>query len=352
MPVPILKLCPPAEALAADADLLARFVSSRDEAAFAELVRRHGPVVYRVCHRLTPTSADDAFQAVFLILACSPQRVRIPAAVGSWLVGVAGRVARQVRATERRRTDHERRVARLESAPFGEPGDLAAVLDEEITRLPEELRAPVVLCLIGGRTHAQAADALGGSARTIRRRLEQARALLRARLKRRGIVPAVAAALLAGLDASARAVPPALARQTVTTVFQFLDGGAPLTAATAVAKGVMDDMFRFKASVLMATAAAALVCLGVAWSQDRPAPSAPPAPVGSNHSVDLPLAGAPGVPAGPERIPARDVNQTESKAANFVVHAPTPMMARVIAAEAEYHRRAIALKWLGRELLP
>src|SRR5437763_15388320 len=112
MPVPLLKLCPPAEALTTDGDLLARFAAARDEGAFTELVRRHGPVVYRVCRRLVPAHADDAFQAVFLILACRVAAVRNRAAVGSWLVGVAGRVARQMRKAQRRRAEHERDVAR------------------------------------------------------------------------------------------------------------------------------------------------------------------------------------------------------------------------------------------------
>lgn len=88
---------------APDADLLRRFIHGRDPDAFAELVRRHGPVVYRVCRRLLgPSSADDAFQATFLILATRPESVRTAGSVGSWLVGVAGRVARQMRKRERR----------------------------------------------------------------------------------------------------------------------------------------------------------------------------------------------------------------------------------------------------------
>lgn len=202
MPISLFKLCPPAETLTPDSELLTRFVSTRDEAAFAELVRRHGPVVYRICRRLIPEHADDAFQAVFLVLACRARRVRTPAAVGSWLVGVAGRVARQMRAAEGRRSMHERRAGRPEASPTPEVGDLAAVLDEELARLPDELRDPVILCLVSGRTHAQAAAALGSSVRTVRRRLDRAGALLRTRLMRRGVVPAVGAALVASVGES------------------------------------------------------------------------------------------------------------------------------------------------------
>src|SRR5437763_85987 len=94
----VLQLLSAASADPADADLLGRFVATRDEAAFAELVRRHGPAVLRVCRRVAgPSSADDAFQAAFLVLACRAKSVRKAGSVGSWLIGVAGRVARQMR---------------------------------------------------------------------------------------------------------------------------------------------------------------------------------------------------------------------------------------------------------------
>jgi RNA polymerase sigma factor (sigma-70 family) len=280
MPVPLLKLCPPAESLVPDADLVTRFASERDEAAFAELVRRHGPVVYRVCRRLSPADADDAFQAVFLVLACRVASIRTPGAVGSWLVGVAGRVARQVRAARHRRAGHERAASRREAqdAP-PDTSELAAVLDEELARLPDELRDPVVLCLIYDRTHAQAAADLGGSVRTLRRRLDRARAVLRARLESRGVIPAVAGALVAGIGEASGAAPTDLTRQAVAVALQFLDGTAPATPAVAAAKGVVASMTRFKTSALLVSAAAMLVCLGVGWAGDGP-PDAPPAPVG------------------------------------------------------------------------
>jgi RNA polymerase sigma factor (sigma-70 family) len=343
MPVPLLKFCPPAEALTADRDLLARFSATRDEGAFAELIRRHGPVVYRVCRRLVPAHADDAFQAVFLILACRVAAVRNPAAVGSWLVGVAGRVAQQMRKAEHRRAGYERRAG-CDRSPTASPdtGELAAVLDDELARLPDKLRDPVVLCLVAGRTHAQAAADLGTSVRTLRRRLDRARATLRARLQRRGVVPAVATALVTGAGEATGAVPPALARQAMAVVFQFLDGGAPPTAVVAVAKGVM-GMAKLKASALVATAAAVLVCLGVGVAQQQEAPRPPAGPGETAPKLDRPV---------PNVVAARPGERPDSvhRSANFVVSAPSPVMARVIASEAEYHRRVLALKWLGKEL--
>src|SRR5262245_24547311 len=207
MPAPtILKLlaAAPVSSGTADADLLTRFVAARDEAAFAELVRRHGPIVYRVCRRLVrPDAADDAFQAVFLVLACRADRLRKPGSVGSWLVGVAGRVARQMRARDQRSEARSQAAGRQAAVSLTPDlclltSELAAVLDEELTRLPNDLRDVVVACLVRGRTQDEAAAELGGSVRTLRRRLDRAKALLRLRLERRGVVPAVAAGLVSG----------------------------------------------------------------------------------------------------------------------------------------------------------
>ncbi|QJW93338.1 RNA polymerase sigma factor [Frigoriglobus tundricola] len=190
MPVPLHKLCPTADAVAPDAELLDRFTTHRDERAFAELVRRHGPLVQRICRRLSPAVADDAFQSVFLALACRAGSVRAPGALAGWLVGVAGRIARQMRTAEQLRTNRLReagaRPLAVEPPDRTEHTDLAAALDDELTRLPDRLRDPIVLCLVLGQTHEQAAAELGGSTRTLRRRLERAKSVLRARLARRG----------------------------------------------------------------------------------------------------------------------------------------------------------------------
>ena len=105
-----------AEAPAPDRELLDRFAVGRDEPAFAELVRRHGPVVYRICRRLVGTSAaDDAFQATFLVLATRLDAARAAGSVGGWLIGVAGRVARQMRRSAGRRARARDRRGRFTS---------------------------------------------------------------------------------------------------------------------------------------------------------------------------------------------------------------------------------------------
>src|SRR5215212_1430176 len=131
MPAHVLKLLTAATADTPDADLLGRFTRDRDEAAFAELVRRHGPAVYRVCRRLVgPSSADDAFQAVFLVLACRAKAVRQAGSVGSWLIGVAGRVSRQLRKREAR------------ASGGCQPPECAAVADCMRTRGADAPRSP------------------------------------------------------------------------------------------------------------------------------------------------------------------------------------------------------------------
>src|SRR5262249_56914230 len=106
------------DAKPADAGLLGRFRFEHDETAFAELVRRHGPMVFGVCRRLLSRwqDAEDAFQATFLVLACKPAAARPPERLGAWLHGVACRIARQARRTESRRLAREAHAAVPHSA--------------------------------------------------------------------------------------------------------------------------------------------------------------------------------------------------------------------------------------------
>lgn len=257
-----------------DAVLLQRFVVDRDDDAFAGLVRRHGPVVYRVCRRLLgPTAADDAFQATFLVLATRAASVRKAGSVGSWLVGVAGRVARQMRKAEHRRAAREfagatETVERRDQG-HSETAEQARILDEELTRLSDRLRGPVVACLLQGRTYEQAAAELGGSARTVRRRLNEAKWVLRARLEGRGVVPTVAVGLIAGISTADAAIPAGLGSRTTAAVSGFLASGATIPAAV-IAKGVATTMTTSVrlVSALVATAAVGLTTLGVGLAQD------------------------------------------------------------------------------------
>ncbi len=333
-----------------DAMLLQRFVADRDDDAFAALVRRHGPIVYRVCRRLLgPTAADDAFQATFLVLATRAASVRKAGSVGSWLVGVAGRVARQMRKAECRREVRERAALVPVQARGADPletDEQARILDDELTRLSDRLRGPVVACLLQGRTYEQAAVELGGSARTVRRRLDEAKRVLRARLERRGILPAVTAALIAGISSADAAVPVGLGARTAAAVSGFLAGGATIPAAI-IAKGVATTMTTSvrMISALLATAAVGLTALGIGLAgddkQSAPAvPRVPAAAAGPNPAptIQPPVpaaAAAPGNVATVERGVPGDP--------------PSAGSVRAVLREAEFLLSNISKKWLGRD---
>ncbi len=185
----------PAEALSTDRELLRRFAADREEGAFAALVQRHGAAVLLVCRRVLGNEADaeDVFQATFLVLSRKAGVVAWRDSVRNWLRDVARRLALQARAARRRSCG----AVPERCDPHGEPlaevarRELRLVLDEELGRLPEKYRAPVVLCYLEGKTNEQAAGELGWPTGSMSRRLARARALLRDRLSRRGLALAV-----------------------------------------------------------------------------------------------------------------------------------------------------------------
>jgi RNA polymerase sigma factor (sigma-70 family) len=280
--------------VAADRELLDHFAGTRDNEAFSELVRRHGPIVYRICRRLVgPTAADDAFQATFLLLATRTAAAKAASSVGSWLVGVAGRVARQMRRAARRRSSHESTAAcqtQVESADTTpDLLDQFRILDEELARLPDRLRGPVLSCLVQGRTQEQAAAESGHTTRTVRRRLEEAKQLLRVRLMRRGVTPAVGVGLVAGLASVSTALPPGLGTRTVAVVFDFLTGGAAIASPPVIlAKGVATTMFARKAMALMAVVTVGLTSIGIVLAED-PKPNQPPTTAKASDPRAIPV---------------------------------------------------------------
>src|SRR5579871_4001959 len=181
-----------AKALARDSDrqLLTRFIESRDESAFAVLLERHGPTLLNLCRRWVGDAhlADDVVQATFVVLVRRAKSIRRRDSIGSWLYGVARRIARQARLAESARSRREKRVvARKEGDGRNDAwGDLLDLLDDELQRLPERYRSPLLLCYLQDRTQDEAAAQLGWSLSTLRRRLEQGRALLHQRMTRRG----------------------------------------------------------------------------------------------------------------------------------------------------------------------
>ena len=196
-------------AVAGDSDgaLVRRFADERCEEAFAELVRRFGPAVFGVCRRTLGDHhlAEDAFQAVFVVLARKADTIRPPGAVGGWLYGVARKAAVEAGAM-RRRKNRESLPGSLPdvSAISAEPDDTAEVVDAEIANLPPILRSAVLLCEIEGVGRAEAAKRLGIAPGTLSSRLAAARKLLAKQLRRRGL-----GAMVLGIGAT---VPESLAR--------------------------------------------------------------------------------------------------------------------------------------------
>jgi RNA polymerase sigma factor (sigma-70 family) len=210
-----------------DALLLTRFANQQDDAAFAALVKRHGPMVLAVCRRIlrNPHDADDAFQATFMVLVRKAASIAQPELLGNWLYGVAYRVAVKARANVARRTQHERRAPVI---PLEDPlldvtsRELRTVLDAELDRLPEKYRAPLVLCYLEGKTNEEAARVLGWPTGSMSGRLLRAKELLRKRLVHRGMAfSAGVFALLLSKSTAAAAVPDSLLDGTVRGAVWF-----------------------------------------------------------------------------------------------------------------------------------
>lgn len=286
-----------------DGDLLGAFVASRDADAFAELVRRHGPMVLGVCRRVSGewATADDAFQATFLVLARRAAAVRPREQVGNWLYGVAYRTALKARMVLARRRSREKQVDVMPeptapAAPIAW-GDLQHVIDEELAKLPAKLRVPVVLCDLEGRPQREVAKHLNVPPATLATRLASARRALAARLSRRGVT--LSGGALAGLlctHASASAVPPALATGLVRAA-EAVATGAPLgslVSANAVhlSEGVMRMMMLAKlksVAVLAVTVLALTTGLGLglvpASAGDQPGAPEPKAAAHEAHGA-------------------------------------------------------------------
>lgn len=224
-----------------DGRLLARFVSERDEAAFEELVQRHGAMVYGVCRRVLGNlqDAEDAFQAAFMVLAQNAGKLRKTESPAGWLHGIALRVALNAKRRAARRRERERQVVEMAEMSMTEAEqekawrDTEGVLDEELSRMPEKLRAPLLLCYFENKTNEEAARELGWSDGELRGRLAKGREVLRGRLSRKGIVLGAAALFaLISQKASAASVPPVCVASTVKAA-------AALAAGKALASGVL-----------------------------------------------------------------------------------------------------------------
>lgn len=289
-----------------DAELLRRFAHTRDEAAFELLVWRHGPMVLGLCRRAIRDEqlAEDAFQAVFLVLARKAGSVR--GNLGGWLFKVARRVAHRANA----RRPVTAAVPDLAQTALPDPverDELAALLDDEVARLPERLRRPVVLCYLGGHSTEDAARELGCPRGTVLSRLSAARARLAERLTRRGVTLPATLAVAGG-----SALTPRVVSATLHGARHFVLGSGPLTTPMILAHGVNHAMTRSTlltafGGVLLVAALASGVGLVVAQN-------GPPVPAAD---------GAERIPAAPPAPPAARATPKEPPAAK-----PDPNAAR------------------------
>jgi RNA polymerase sigma factor (sigma-70 family) len=346
-----------------DGRLLERFARRGEEAAFEALLRRHGPMVFGVCRRLLRDAhaAEDAFQATFLLLVRKAGALRRPESLGPWLHGVARRTALRARAHAARRQTLPVRIEAV-AAPAAVDDlvwrDLRPVLDEAVAALPAKYRAPFVLCHLEGLTHAEAARRLGCPPGTVAARLSRARARLRGRLTRQGVTLSAGAlgTALAG-DIARAALPPGLLGDTCRAVVAFRAGGHAAdivsTRVTALSEGVLRSMLTDTTRKLLGVlVAAGVVAAGAgalayrAPAGEPPGANEPPPPLPAKARIAAEPPTAPAPPAEPA-APA-----WSHRTANFRVEAPTGRIARLVGEAAEQHRKAQALRWLGKELPP
>jgi RNA polymerase sigma factor (sigma-70 family) len=268
------RLAPEASAHDEDGPLLSRFLQG-DAAAFTTLVGRHAPLVWGVCRRLLGPSpdAEDAFQATFVVLVQKAASLADGRPLGPWLHKVASRTATKARARAAKRRSREASVEVEPAAAdpaIASQRELGAILEEELGRLPEHYRRPVVLCYLEGLTNEEAARRLDCSKGTILSRLSRAREQLRGRLARRGLDPA-GAVLPAAL--AAEPAPVALVEAVVRAGPLLRSGAATGLSASVVtlAKGVVIGMFLRKVEVAgVVLLAMAMMAGGAGWLSQRP----------------------------------------------------------------------------------
>jgi RNA polymerase sigma factor (sigma-70 family) len=277
-----------------DAQLLERFIRARDEVAFELLVYRHGPMVFGVCRRVLRDihDAEDAFQATMLVLARKADSISKWNSISSWLYKAAYRTALRAKAHSTKRTRFENHL--LDPAGVRAPSDpaddlarreLRPVLDEELNRLPEKYRLPVVLCYLEGKTNEQAARQLQWPLGTVKTRLTKARELLCTQLARRGLTLSTAL-LVTTLSQNAASIgmPPALVSSIVQAAVKIAAGSAAAaglmsTRVAFLTQGALNAMFmtklKFVAAVVLAISVAGTGAGVLSYSTRAAAPTGP-----------------------------------------------------------------------------
>jgi RNA polymerase sigma factor (sigma-70 family) len=253
---------------AADAQLLEWFARGHEEAPFAALVRRHGPMVWSVSQRvlLNRHDAEDVFQATFLLLAKKAGSIRKAESVGSWLHGVAHRLALKARLEQTRRQSREKRAADMrQTGSSGETSlpEVQAALDTALGELAEKYRAALVLCYLEGHTQEEAARRLGCPLATVRTRVARGRKLLRERLTKHGLTLSATGLAALLIASAAPAAPPALGKAAVRAALAFAAGQSAAALCSRRVADLVEGGLRtmFLSKVKTATALLLLVSL-------------------------------------------------------------------------------------------
>jgi RNA polymerase sigma factor (sigma-70 family) len=268
-----------------DGQLLESYVRSREEAAFAALVRRHGPMVWAVCRRVLRghQDAEDAFQATFLVLVRKAAAVVPREMVANWLYGVAHQTALKARATTAKRQAREKQVTAMPEAAAEQQDlwhNLEPLLDQELSRLPDKYRAVLVLCDLQGKTRKEAARHFRLPEGTVASRLATARTMLAKRLARCGVtVPGGAVAAVLAQEGASAGVPTSVVSSTIQAANLFAAGqaaasGALSAEAVALADGVLKTMLLSKLKIATVAVLVAVAVLGAgaaALTQQAPA---------------------------------------------------------------------------------
>ncbi len=296
-----------------DAELLRRFASARDEQAFRAIVSRYGPVVWAVCRRLVRNhhDAEDAFQATLLVFTRKASELHTEAAIGSWLYAVAYRVASRVRSSR----THPPTPTQQGGGVSAEPADsrsgaldeltvseAESALHEELARLPEKYRAPLVLCCLEGLSRDESATRLGWSANRVKHGLERGREILRSRLARRGI--SLGLPLLTTLLASSAGI---ASPQVIEATVRQATGTPPPVAISSLANGVNRTMWIAKWKWAVAGCVALVLTAGgtlAAVFRDAP-PESPAAPVVKLVPIFAPVAVEPKAAPEPKKEPPK-----------------------------------------------
>jgi RNA polymerase sigma factor (sigma-70 family) len=318
----------------ADGELLESFVTRRDDAAFAALVRRHGPMVWGVCRRVLPThhDAEDAFQATFLVLVRKAASVTPRHMVANWLYGVAHQTALNARASAARRRTRERQVTEMSEPASPEQDlwrDLQPILDQELSRLPAKYRSAIVLCDLEGKTRKDAAGQFGVPEGTLSGWLTRGRAMLAKRLARHGLA-VTGGALAAVLSPSALAagVPASAVSATIRAASLWTAGqaapGVISAEVAALTEGVIKTMLlkqlKMATVVLLMVSAAGMGAGGMIYRAHAANPTAQAVPPAAGRADDKPQA--------PQPAPARIAAQQGKNKPKFTLSKETTYITR------------------------